>query len=84
MQAKYVGLISPAHAWILPSYYDPDWWRSPNNTDCSDEERKDILESVIFVDNVKLPPAVIIKQLVYCEIAVKYTYACVYKLAMYH
>ena len=56
-----MDLISSDHAWILPSYYDPNWWRSLlNSTDhsCSDEEMRDILESVIFVDTIKLPPVV--------------------------
>ncbi len=54
-----MGLISADHAWVLPTYYDPDWWKSPNSSaGCSDEEMKDILESVIFVDTIKLPPVV--------------------------
>ena len=55
-----MGLISADHAWILPSYYDPDWWRSPPNStaECSDEKMREILESVIFIDNIKTPPVV--------------------------
>ena len=55
-----MGLISADHAWVLPSYYDPNWWRSPPNSsaECSDEKMRDILESVIFIDNVKIPPVV--------------------------
>ena len=61
-----MGLVSEDHAWVLPSYYNPNWWRlsertnksDPDDLDCSDEEMKHILESVIFVDNVKFPPVV--------------------------
>lgn len=57
-----MGLVSPDHAWVLPSYYDPNWWKTTDRTalgsDCSDEEMRDILESVIFIDNVKYPPVV--------------------------
>ena len=56
-------LVSADHAWVLPSYYDPNWWRLPNGTaaadyNCSDEKMSEILESVIFIDNVKYPPVV--------------------------
>ena len=58
-KANSLGLVSAEHAWVLPSYYDPNWWRSTlNSTDCSNEEMKYILESVIFVDTIKLPPVV--------------------------
>ena len=55
-----MGLISADHAWVLPSYYDPDWWKSPSNStaECSDEKMREILESVIFIDTIKLPPVV--------------------------
>ena len=55
-----MGLISADHAWVLPSYYDPDWWKSPPNStaECSDEKMREILESVIFIDNIKIPPVV--------------------------
>ena len=61
-----MGLVSPEHAWILPSYYDPNWWRSPprNDTDdqeCPDERMRKVLESVIFIEIVKLPPVVSIR-----------------------
>ena len=57
-----MGLVSPEHAWILPSYYDPNWWRSPPNDiddqECPDERMRKVLESVIFIEIVKLPPIV--------------------------
>ena len=57
-----MGLVSPEHAWILPSYYDPNWWRSPpNDTDDQECPNERILESVIFIDAVKLPPVVSIR-----------------------
>ena len=60
-----MGLVSKDHAWILPSYYNPNWWRLPSGATrtshdggCSDEDMEDILESVIFVGSVKYPPMV--------------------------
>ena len=62
MQADSLGLVTSDHAWILPSYYNPNWWKLVNGTvpnyNCSDEEMVRILESVIFIDNVKYPPVV--------------------------
>ena len=58
-----MGLVSADHAWILPSYYNPNWWKLPNGTieksDCTDEDMKGILESVIFINNIKIPPLVL-------------------------
>ena len=72
MQANSMGLVSENHAWILPSYYNPNWWRLPSNGGdfdtwkgkCSNEVMEDILESVIFIRNVKFPPMVITKNVV--------------------
>ena len=61
VQAFSQNLISAEHAWILPSYYERNWWRenSLNDDDgCSDSMMQEILESVIFVNNVKIPPMV--------------------------
>ena len=63
VQSNNEGLISHDHAWILPSYYNPNWWRiqdeeSLKDYGCSDEEMINILESVIFVNTVKFPPSV--------------------------
>ena len=63
MQANSIGLVSETHAWILPVYFDPNWWKTEeragnNSSECSDEEMKAILESVIFIDSVKIPPIV--------------------------
>ena len=63
VQANMEGLISSSRAWILPSYYNPNWWkiqdeRSLKDDECSNEEMRDILESVIFIDTVKFPPTV--------------------------
>lgn len=64
MQANSLGLISENHAWILPAYYNPNWWKLSNETSlknrkCSNDEMNKILESIIFVSNVKYPPVVI-------------------------
>ena len=63
VQANMGGLISNSHAWILPSYYNPNWWkiedeRPLKDDECSNEEMRNILESVIFIDTVKFPPTV--------------------------
>ena len=66
MQAESIGLVSDDHAWVLPSYYNPNWWRMSNKNgsvnyyqyDCTDEDMQNILESVIFVDGIKIPPVV--------------------------
>ena len=68
LQASYseFGLTSSEHVWILPSYYDPDWWKSyqlaVNNSrtkyKCTDEEMVQVLNSAIFVDAVKYPALV--------------------------
>ena len=57
------GLILNSHAWILPSYYNPNWWKiqdesSLKDDECSNKEMRNILESVIFIDTVKFPPTV--------------------------
>lgn len=64
-QADSFNLVTGDHAWVLPSYYDPNWWRianKSNSTDykynCTDEKMQNILESVIFIDGIKLPPVV--------------------------
>ena len=62
IQAKslFVDLVSADHAWILPAYYNPNWWKLPAGmeSECSDEDMRTILESVIFIDTVKFPPVV--------------------------
>ena len=62
MQANSTGLISKDHAWILPSFYDPNWWKLRKSTEvesgCTDDDMREIMESVIFVDNIKTPPVV--------------------------
>ena len=65
-QANSMGLVSENHAWILPSYYNPNWWRLPSSEsvfdtqtgNCSNEEMEDILESTIFIRSAKYPPLV--------------------------
>ena len=62
-QANSIDLLSDDHAWVLPSYYNPNWWNQSVNggqasTDCSDDEMRKILETVIFIDTVKFPPLV--------------------------
>ena len=62
---KY-NLTTPDHVWILPSYYNPDWWKGGGDgyhsdqqtRTCTDEDMMDILNSVIFIDPVKYPPMV--------------------------
>ena len=56
-----MGLTTPDHVWILPSYFDPDWWRN-SDTNCTNEEMKDALESVIFVGPVKYSPFLLSRQ----------------------
>ena len=62
-----MGLVSENHAWILPAYYNPNWWRLSSNDsafdvlergNCSNEKMEEILESVIFIKNTKFPPLV--------------------------
>ena len=60
-----MGLLSSSHAWVLPAYYNPHWWRITEEkrsvfgeSDCSNEEMEGILESVLFIKNVKYPPMV--------------------------
>ena len=60
MQASrypYGNLTDANHVWILPSYYNPNWWniteselgKRPMKWQCSNQEMEDILESVLFV-----------------------------------
>ena len=62
IQAKslFPDLVSADHAWILPAYYNPNWWKlhAGMESECSNEDMRTILESVIFVDTVKYPPVV--------------------------
>ena len=59
-KALFTNLVSADNAWILPAYYNPNWWKLPAGmgSECSDEDMRAILESVIFVDTVKYPPMV--------------------------
>ena len=50
--------MDKSHAWILPHYRQPMWWKrevvEPQNiVVCSDEDMEKILESIIFVDTLK-------------------------------
>ena len=63
MQASFKDLVSENHAWILPGYYNLNWWKLQNESpvedgECSNEEMESILESVIFINSVKFPPVV--------------------------
>ena len=60
MQARsypHGNLTDANHVWILPSYYNPNWWniterelrKRPTQWQCSNQDMKDILESVLFV-----------------------------------
>ena len=57
-----MGLMTSSHAWVLPAYYNPNWWKKAENESdydsCSNEDMEGILESVLFVKNVKYPPMV--------------------------
>ena len=57
-----MGLVSDDHAWVLPSYYSPNWWKQSASgkkaSGCSSDQMREILETVIFVDTVKFPPMV--------------------------
>ena len=57
-----MGLVSHDHVWVLPAYYSPNWWRATNasasDSNCTVAMMKNILESVIFIDTVKIPPVV--------------------------
>jgi len=44
--------------WILPSYYNPDWWREEGDDNCSEADMINILNSAIFVGPIKQPPLV--------------------------
>ncbi len=65
-QASFLNLTTSDHVWILPSYYNPDWWKgggadylsNQQTRNCTDEDMMDILNSVIFIDPVKYPPMV--------------------------
>ncbi len=60
------SLTTPDHVWMLPSYYNPDWWKGGGDSyhsdqqtrTCTDEDMMDILNSVLFIDPVKYPPMV--------------------------
>ena len=56
--------MSDDHAWVLPSYYSPNWWKQSvsekETSDCSDGQMRKILETIIFIDTVKFPPMVYI------------------------
>jgi hypothetical protein len=62
IQASAKNLVSPEHVWILPAYYERNWWKenSLNNGEdgCSNSMMEEILESVIFVNAIKIPPMV--------------------------
>ena len=60
-KANQMGLTTPDHVWILPSYFDPNWWKN-SDTNCTDEEMKNILESIIFIGPVKYPPFLLSNQ----------------------
>ena len=63
-QANTTGLVSDTHVWVLPRYFNPNWWKtegertSNDSSECTDKEMEEILDSVIFVDSVKVPPIV--------------------------
>jgi len=42
--------------WILPSYYNPDWWGEEGDDNCSEADMINILNSAIFVGPIKQPP----------------------------
>lgn len=59
LQAIGYNLTDVLHAWVLPAYTNPNWWRRTSQSfSCTDEEMQEALESVIFVDAVKFPPFV--------------------------
>ncbi len=51
------SLTDYSHVWILPSYYNPNWWEVseeelktlPPNEQCSNDDMKDALTSALFV-----------------------------------
>ena len=61
LKASQVGLTTPDHVWILPSYFDPNWWKN-SDANCTNEEMKNILESVIIIGPVKYPPFLLSNQ----------------------
>ena len=59
IQAHHLNLLTENHAWILPSYYNPNWWKQLTVKECDGQTKaEDILEGVIFVNTVKYPPTV--------------------------
>ena len=52
-------MLDETHAWILPHYQQPSWWEIESNETlssasvCSDEDMRNILRSVLFVDSLK-------------------------------
>ena len=60
-KANKMGLTTPEHVWILPSYFDPNWWHN-SDTNCTNSEMKNALESIMLVGPVKYPPFLLSKQ----------------------
>ena len=42
--------LSSRYVWILPGYYNHEWWKSNVNTMCSDANVSAAAHSVVFVD----------------------------------
>ncbi len=63
IQASQRGLTTSENVWILPTYYNPQWWvldeeelsQLSFEESCSNEELVDILNSAIFLEPFKYP-----------------------------
>ncbi len=79
IQASFLNLTTSDHVWILPSYYNPDWWKGgdQHTGNCTDEDMMDILNSVIFIDPVKYPPMVRKANYMYMYSDCNYVRVCV-------
>ena len=47
-QSRFYG---PNIVWILRGWYSPTWWRV-NDTKCTIEEIKKVMQNILFVDHV--------------------------------
>ena len=74
-QASKFGLTTSGNVWILPSYYNPNWWKLkeeeieelPENEKCSNNDMVDIINSVLFIQPVKYPLLEGHHVSIYCE-----------------
>ena len=56
-KARQAGLTGSDNVWVLPSYTNPEWWKEQcTMCNCTTDEIKEALESVLFVAPMKYLP----------------------------